>query len=83
MISFLISPFTCHFIYSSDESGKKCTERRMPEDAKFPMIWDWLKDAKCYEVHDKRDDKMYYAWTERVSMFNTVEIIGHTIHTGT
>lgn len=44
-----------------------CEEETLPEDAKFPMIWDWLEEAHFHRFEDHRSNKTYDAWSEIVS----------------
>ncbi len=56
------------FSLCSVDGMKKCTEEDLPEDAKFPMVWDWLKDATYHRFEDPRTKKTYDAWSVHVSV---------------
>ncbi len=53
----------------------KCEKRSLPEDAKFPMVWDWLKDARDHPFPDPRTNTTYTAWTVHVSQVQVTCII--------
>ena len=53
--------------YRTTTGMRQCTERDIPEDAEFPMIWDWVKMAHYREFRDPRTNKTYDAWGEFVS----------------
>jgi len=54
---------------------RKCEAHDIPQDAEFPQVWDWIKDAHYMKVVDHRTNKTYDAWVSHVSLPLSVSIL--------